>query len=151
MFTSARRYVKTSFIFLILGLLLGVHMIFQEHLLGRQPAPLLITAHTHVLLVGFMVMFIMGVAIWLFPRLGAHESSYRPELASLSYWLLTFGTILRFFSEVIAVYLAWSWLNVIIVTGACMQALGALVYVYSMWTRVKSVGSHLHEARGEKF
>lgn len=63
-----RRYIKTSFVFLALGLLLGGGLIVGEFVLGAYPPSLLITAHVHLLLVGVMLMIVMGVATWMFPR-----------------------------------------------------------------------------------
>ena len=62
-----RRYVKTSFVFLVIGLLLGGWIIVGEFVLGVYPPRLFITAHLHLLLVGLMLMLVMGVATWMFP------------------------------------------------------------------------------------
>ena len=58
-----RRYIKTSLVFLAFGLGLGAYIIVSQFLLDVYPARLLVTAHAHLLLVGFMLMMVMGVAI----------------------------------------------------------------------------------------
>ena len=63
-----RRYIKTSFIFLIAGLLLGGVIIVNQFVLKAYPPRLHVTAHAHLLLVGFMLLIVMGVATWMFPR-----------------------------------------------------------------------------------
>jgi hypothetical protein len=63
-----RRYIKTSFLFLVAGLVLGGYILVAEFTVGRYPPRLFITAHVHLLLVGFMLMLVMGVATWMFPR-----------------------------------------------------------------------------------
>ena len=63
-----RRYIKTSFVFLVVGLLLGGYVSIAEFLLGAYPPRLFVTAHVHLLLVGFMLILVMGVATWMFPR-----------------------------------------------------------------------------------
>ena len=50
-----RRYIKTSFVFLVGGLLLGGWIVVRQFVVGVYPARLLITAHVHLLLVGFML------------------------------------------------------------------------------------------------
>ena len=65
-----RRYIKTSFVFLVTGLLLGGYISVAEFVLGGYPPRLFITAHVHLLLVDFMLMLIIGVATWMFPRPG---------------------------------------------------------------------------------
>jgi hypothetical protein len=51
-----RRHIKTSFVFLVAGLLPGGYILIAEFVLGRYPPRLFITAHLHLLLVGFMLM-----------------------------------------------------------------------------------------------
>ena len=76
-----RRYIKTSLVFLFAGLLLGAWIIVAEFVAGHYPPRLFITAHVHLLLVGFMLMMVMGVATWMFPRPAKDDTVYRPELA----------------------------------------------------------------------
>ena len=45
-----RRYIKTSFAFLIAGVLLGSYVIVGQYVVGTYPPRLIITAHVHVLL-----------------------------------------------------------------------------------------------------
>ena len=47
-----RRYIKTSFVFLVTGLLLGGYIVVAQFVLVRYPPRLLVTAHVHLLLVG---------------------------------------------------------------------------------------------------
>ncbi len=84
-----RRYIKTSFVFLLAGLVLGGWIIAAEFLTGRYPPRLFITAHVHLLLVGFMLMIVMGVATWMFPRPARDDAGYRPGLAEVVYWVMT--------------------------------------------------------------
>lgn len=99
-----RRYIKTAFIFFLLGMLVGAVMSVSQGLLGRAVAPLLVVAHVHVLLVGFVLLLIIGVATWMFPRPAKEATRYRPELAEAIYWILTLATALRFTAEVVAAY-----------------------------------------------
>ena len=56
-----RRYIKTSFVFLLLGAALGGYIASAQFVIGTYPSRILITAHVHLLLVGFMLMVVMGV------------------------------------------------------------------------------------------
>src|SRR5262249_54165487 len=95
-----RRYIKTSLVFLAAGLLLGAYIVVSEFLLDVHPARLLVTTHTHLLLVGFMLMMVMGVATWMFPRPAREDRRYRPELAEAVYWLMTIATVARAGAEI---------------------------------------------------
>ena len=95
-----RRYIKTSFVFLLCGLLLGAYIVTAQFVLGTYPPRLLTTAHAHLLLVGFMLMMVMGVATWMFPRPVRDDARYRTELAEAVYWIMTGATALRALAEV---------------------------------------------------
>jgi len=68
MFTTVRYFVKTSILNLLLGLFSGLHMLFSKYIFKSGFGAGMITAHTHIILVGFVIMMIMGVALWFFPR-----------------------------------------------------------------------------------
>ena len=97
-----RRYIKTSFVFLLTGLGLGGYIIVAQFVVGAYPPRPLITAHVHLLLVGFVLMIVMGVATWMFPRPARDETRYRPELVEAVYWLMTLSTALRAVAEVLS-------------------------------------------------
>ena len=84
MFELSRRYIKTGFVFFVIGLAIGLFMIVDKHVFYRWPNTQLITAHVHVLLIGFVVSLIMGVAIWMFPR-PSPDTRYSPLLAEITY------------------------------------------------------------------
>jgi heme/copper-type cytochrome/quinol oxidase subunit 1 len=132
-----RRYIKTSFVFLLAGLLLGAWIIIGEFVIGRYPPRLFITAHVHLLLVGFMLMMVMGVATWMFPRPAKDDIAYRPERAEAVYWMMTVTTGLRALAEVMAGLSPSSALRLVIAAGGLGQVLGAFLFVANMWRRVR--------------
>ena len=132
-----RRYIKTSFAFLVAGLILGGYLTVGQFLLGTYPPRLVTTAHVHLLLVGFMLMMVMGVATWMFPRPAKDDARYRPELAEAVYWVMTLATALRAIAELIAGWSAAPVLRVLVALGGLGQLLGAALFVINMWTRVR--------------
>ena len=132
-----RRYIKTSFVFLLAGLLLGGYASVGEFLLGSYPPRLLITAHAHLLLVGFMLMVVMGVATWMFPRPARDDTRYRPELAETVYWVMTVATAVRALAELGAGLTGAPALRVLIALGGLGQLAGAALFVANMWWRVR--------------
>ena len=132
-----RRYIKTSLVFLVVGLLLGGYLVVAEFVVGRYPPRLFITAHVHLLLVGFMLMIVMGVATWMFPRAARDSGGYRPGLAEAVYWVMTISTAIRAAAELTAPFVAsWS-LRVLIAAGGLGQIAGAALFVVNMWSRVR--------------
>ena len=136
-----RRYIKTSLIFLTAGLLLGAYLIVAEFVIGRYPPRLFITAHVHLLLVGFMLMMVMGVATWMFPRAARDRARYRPALAEAVYWTMTISTAARAVEEIAAPFVMSPVLRLAIAAGGIGQLAGAALFVVNMWSRVRMPGA----------
>ena len=155
MYSLVRRYLKTAIAFLAIGLVIGSWMIARRELYGAAPNPYLVSAHTHALFVGFVMLMIMGVALWLFPRPAKDDERYTPGLAAASYWVVTIGTAGRVGGELVrAIAVARGaplWLRWEIVLAGIAQGVGIGMFFYTMWTRIRPVGSQQREARGERF
>ena len=126
-------------------------MMVRRELMSVYPTPYLVSAHTHAILVGFVMMMILGVALWLFPRPEKGDQRYDPRSAGLAYWLVAAGTAVRVGGEVLrdlsdAPLLRW----IVVVAGLC-QIAGIGVFFHTMWSRIRPVGSQVREARGERF
>lgn len=151
MYTLVRRYLKTAIGFLAVGLAIGGWMIVRRELWSESPNPYHVSAHTHALFVGFVMMMILGVALWLFPRPEKTDARYSPRLAEAAYWLLTAGTAARVGGELLrATVPAW-WLRVAVVVAGFAQIAGLAVFFFTMWTRIRPAGSQGREANGERF
>ncbi|MFW6039837.1 MAG: hypothetical protein ACOC9N_02035, partial [Gemmatimonadota bacterium] len=79
------------------------------------------------------------------------DERYRPVLAETAYWFLLVGTLGRFGAETARAWITAPPLGWIVVLGAVSQIVGLSVYFWTMWTRIRPVGSHIREAKGEKF
>jgi cbb3-type cytochrome oxidase subunit 1 len=132
-----RRYIKTSFVFLLIGLALGGYIIISEFVVGIHPPPLFITAHVHLLLVGFVLMLIIGVATWMFPRPARDDGRYRPELTEAVYWIMTVSTIARAVAEIGVGLWGLAALRLLVAVGGLGQLAGAAAFVVNMWWRVR--------------
>jgi len=151
LYTLVRRFIKTGIGFLAAGIAVGLWMMVQRELLAEWPAAHLRSAHLHVLLFGFVLYLILGVALWLFPRAAREDTRYRPEWIAAAYWVLTISTGGRFVLEVGRTWFAPGWLPLAVVVAGFGQAAGLGIYFWTMWTRIRPVGSHLREAKGERF
>ena len=151
MYTMVRRFIKTGIGFLAVGLAVGVWMLVRRELFGVWPDPYLVSAHAHVVLVGFVMFLILGVALWLFPRAPKDDPRYRPGWIAVSYWVLFAATTGRFLAEALRSRSEMPWLGWVVVAGGVGQAVGLMIYFWTMWTRVRAVGSQMREARGERF
>ncbi|HAB52753.1 MAG: hypothetical protein A2315_08090 [Ignavibacteria bacterium RIFOXYB2_FULL_35_12] len=158
MFTTVRYFIKTSLTFLAIGILTGLYMSFAKYVFSQNDrfwqigyTQELISAHTHLILVGSIMMMIMGVALWFFPRAEKDDKKYNPNLILVVYWLMTAATILRFISQVIGSFYFIEWISTSIFIFSSLQVVALFLFFYSIWGRIRPVGSQYREAKGEKF
>jgi cbb3-type cytochrome oxidase subunit 1 len=151
MFSTVRYFIKTSLAFLFVGITTGLSMTVMRHLLGWGLPPELISAHAHVMLVGSVMMMIMGVALWLFPKVTAEDKRYNPELIRLAYWMITLATAVRFLAQTAVAFIEARELRWLIAAASLFQVIAFGLYVFSMCGRIRAAGSALREAQGEKF
>jgi uncharacterized protein involved in response to NO len=127
-------------------------MLVERYYFNQWPNPDLVSAHTHIILVGTVMMMIMGVALWFFPRPEKDDKFYKPDLILAVYYIITASTLIRFFSQVISAFVLPSdLLKFLLTISAIGQVLGIIIFFISMWGRIRSVGSHIRESKGEKF
>ena len=151
MHSLVRRYLKTGVAFLALGLGLGLWMMADRELRQRFPSPYLVSAHTHAIFVGFVMMMILGVALWLFPRPAKGDTRYSPRAANVAYWLVACGTAGRVAGELARQVSSATWLRAGTVMAGIVQVAGLAVFFYTMWSRIRPLGSQTREAQGERF
>lgn len=151
MFSTVRYFIKTSVIFLIVGILTGLYMSVSKYIFKIGYSQELISAHTHLILVGSVMMMIMGVALWFFPRADKDDKKYNPGLILIAYWVMTIGTSVRFIFQVTANFLVSDLIQFLIAISSALQVIAMILFFYSMWGRIRPVGSHIREAKGEKF
>lgn len=151
MYTLVRRFIKTGIVFLFTGLTLGAWLLVRRELFGAWPDPYLVSAHAHAVLVGFVMFLILGVALWLFPRAAKEDRRYTPARAEAAYWILLTATLSRFVAESARAWVDHPALGWVVVLGGLGQIAGLGLYFWTMWTRIRPVGSHIREAQGERF
>jgi heme/copper-type cytochrome/quinol oxidase subunit 1 len=142
-----RRFLKTAIAFLLLGVGLGFYMLARRELDGVWPSPWWTSAHTHAILVGFVMMMILGVALWMFPRPAREDRRFDPRLAEIAYWLLTVGTAARVVGELVRPTTPVAAIRWTIVAGGAAQAVGLAFFFWTMWTRIR--GRPDGEPRGQ--
>jgi cbb3-type cytochrome oxidase subunit 1 len=135
-----RRYLKTAIVFLLVGLLLGFWMLLGREF-GLPMSSRLRSAHTHALLVGFVLMMIAGVALWMFPRARTGGARHQPLLADIAWWGIAGGTAGRVLLESLPGTHMGTAFRGAIVTCAALQVLGLTLFFTSLWPRIRSSGA----------
>ncbi len=151
MFSTVRYFIKTSIIFLIVGILTGLYMSYGKYVLNEGYSLEIASAHTHLILVGSVMMMIMGVALWFFPRPTKDDKRYNHDLILAAYWVMATSTALRFISQVALGFSYQKWLSVSVSIFSALQVVAIILFFYSIWGRIRSVGSYKREKEGEKF
>jgi cbb3-type cytochrome oxidase subunit 1 len=132
-----RRFLKTAIGFLIFGVGLGLYMLARRELAGVWATAWWVTAHTHAILVGFVMMMILGVALWMFPRPAKGDTHFDPRQAEGAYWCLTLGTAARILGELLRPESGAAGIRWMIVLGGSAQAAGLVLFFWTMWTRIR--------------
>jgi heme/copper-type cytochrome/quinol oxidase subunit 1 len=151
MHSLVRRFLKTAIVFLGVGLVLGLWMMIARELELRVAGTYLVSAHTQAILVGFVMMMIFGVALWLFPRPSKEDTRYTPRAAEAAYWLVTVGTAARIAGELARPYTNTLAVRIATLAAGVLQVAGISVFFYTMWHRIRPAGSQTREAQGERF
>jgi heme/copper-type cytochrome/quinol oxidase subunit 1 len=153
MYSLVRRYLKSAIGFLVVGIALGAWFLIRRESGGAPPTARELSAHTHSLLVGFVMMVIAGVALWIFPRPATGDTRYRPRMAEMAWWMLAPGTALRIVGELLsgASPLPPLPIRAMIIVGGLAQVTGLMLVFWTLLPRIRATGSALREARGERF
>lgn len=97
------------------------------------------------------MMMILGVALWMFPRPARDDDRYRPAVAAGAYWLVSLGTGLRLAAELARAAGYAGLLRWVVVGASAMQVAGIGLFFFTMWSRIRPVGSRAREEHGERF
>jgi cbb3-type cytochrome oxidase subunit 1 len=133
----SRLFIKTSFIYLGVGLAIGILLAVQS--LWNLPTYItaLYPAYIHLLTVGWLTLLIFGVAYWMFPKY-SQERPHGNEMQSwAAYFLLNIGLVIRLGSEPIVSQTGGIYWGYLLVLSAILQWLGGIIFIINLWKRVK--------------
>ncbi|MBI3939882.1 MAG: hypothetical protein HY315_03535 [Acidobacteria bacterium] len=134
--TLHRLFIKTAVTYLLLGTALGGFLLINKGWFQIEVSHEFITVHNHMISVGFIMMMIMGVAYWMFPRPAgqALRDVARDRLAWANYFLLNAGLILRVIFEPFSGAESAARL---LVASSLLQMFGIFLFVLSIWKRIR--------------
>ncbi len=143
-----RLFIKTALVYLLLGAAAGAWMLLHQAEVLPEPPESLFTVHIHLLGVGFFLMMVCGVALWMFPRKTgeSREQAARDPLAWTCYFLIAGGLAVRSAALLLPTVLG----NGVLAASAFLQVGGILSFVLAIWPRIYLPGAKLLEAMTEK-
>jgi hypothetical protein len=130
--------LRASFVWLLLGAVVGAAMMIDEVLPGAWRVWMAPT-HGHMLFVGWFVQFAIGVAYWLLPRrrTPARPVGYDERLALTAVALLNTGLLLRVVAEPAQRSRHdGDWITVTLGCSGAFQVAAFAVFVTQLWPRV---------------
>ena len=117
---------------------MGIGFLFGSLILHHKGIPIyewtwrLLNPHIEVVIFGWVMQLVMGVAFFALPRFPKREKRYGAEwLGWLGLYLLNGGVVLTSFAY-------WSENTTIIIVGRILTSLGLAAYVVLIWPRVKA-------------
>jgi len=126
------RFLKVGMACLILGALLGTLLAVPgtRDLLSRAPGAQWRLAHTHLNLVGFVLMAIFGIAYHILPRF-AGKPLRSESWAAAHFWIAALGTAGMVVGFIVpaAVLLLWA--------GSVAQFSGIVLGVVNLWLTIR--------------
>lgn len=120
-------FIKAALIYLGLGIILGMAMGMFPYMSIR-----IRFVHIHINLLGFMTMFISGVAYHVLPRFSGRNV---PWLAGVKYhfWLHNLGLPVLLASHLAGGYYVTGLFRVTFILGAVMTAVGLFMMIYNLY------------------
>ena len=130
-------FVRASLVYLGLGFTLGAVLLVNKGFALDLALGRLIPAHIELLLVGWIVQLVMGVALWIFPRFGLRPTTEgRVGLAWIAFGLLNLGVV-----EAAAAPLIGNGVgSVLPLIGRLIEITAAIVFVCEVRGRVRGSG-----------
>lgn len=139
--TITRTFIKTSFTYLLTGMLLSLVWIIQ---LVRPVAPLLTYLQPtalHLIVVGWITQLIFGVALWMFPVWSKALPRGPAAPAWICYGLLNSGLLLRLIAEPLNRAQPVPLLGWLLVMSALLQVVAVWIFAALIWPRVRAKGA----------
>ena len=132
----SRLFIKAALISFLLGMLGGAALLLCKATTDQNVPLSLVIIHTHLLTVGFLVNMVIGVAYWMFPRPTAVPT--RDMAATVMFWSLNGGLVLRFLTEPFTDQPGGALLRVALGFSGVLQAVASIIFVAIIWRRVMS-------------
>jgi hypothetical protein len=127
-------FIRSALLYLFAGFTLGALLLASK---GAALPPDLwrwLPVHLELLLVGWLVQLVMGVAYWIFPRFGmTPQARGREGLAWLAWALLNGGVWIA----CLGMLRDWPGL---IVAGRAADVVAAACMAWNVWTRTRASG-----------
>ena len=133
----ALRYVRAALVFLVYGMSLGLHVSAALHMGWGVYRGTYRLAHVHVLMIGFLLMLLAGLALWRFPEPAPGSRAWIP---SASWWALVVTVLLRSSAEIADGYFHAAWIPALTFGSSCVQFVVLWALAAHLFARMRHSG-----------
>jgi hypothetical protein len=135
-FRYQRWMIKTSLVYLFLGILIGFLTFLSQRIPELTWVSRWRTVHVHLILVGSVIQIIMGVALWMFPR-RKEPPGWTTEREGMRLYVgFNAGTVVRSLFEPFAHSGLLSCF--LTLSGMASQILSLLYFLFLIFQRIRS-------------
>ena len=134
-----RYFLKTASLYCGASFCLGGYLLIAVGLQWSVPL-VLQPVYWHMLLVGWLMQLIFGVAYWMFPPFAKGQPHRYPALGWFTYVALNLGLLLRVVVEPwhgMRPHPALGWL---LVCSAVLQVAAGWTFLITIWARIRGRG-----------
>ncbi len=128
-------FIRTGLVYLAIGFTFGGILLFNKGIPIFPASWALLPAHIELLLIGWTLQLIMGVAFWILPRFSRPPARGKEFLAWLSYYLLNLGVWLVISSSL---FPQWNGMTTL---GRLAETVAAAAFALHAWPRIKPLGA----------
>jgi len=129
----SRWFVRSAFIYLIIGFTFGGLILIQKGIPFNAKVWRLLPAHIELVLFGWTIQLIMGVGFWIFPRFRRKRGN--ETLGWIAYGLFNIGIWLSVLTSIFHLY------GPLIFGGRLAELAGIAAFVMHAWPRIKRPGT----------
>ena len=127
--------VRSSLIYMGLGFLFGGMILYHKGIPLFAWTWKLLTPHIEIMIYGWTMQFVMGMAFWILPRFTGTNRYGRVQLGWWSFALLNSGLLL-------VVLDAWWFAQWPTIVARLLMLAAVVAFVVMMWPRVKPLSEY---------
>jgi hypothetical protein len=128
--------VRASLIAMGIGFLFGATLLYHKGTPTFTWAWKLLNPHIELMIYGWTIQFVMGIAFWILPRFSGEARYGKSYLGWWSFGLLNGGLLLTFTD-------AWVNQGLLSTVGRVLMLGAVVAFAVMMWPRVKPLSDYL--------
>ncbi|HEY53397.1 MAG TPA: cbb3-type cytochrome c oxidase subunit I [Caldilineae bacterium] len=126
-------FIRTAMAYLALGITFGALLLWNKGLPLHPGIWRLLPVHIELMLVGWTLQLIYGIAFWILPRWRSSRGNETPVW--VAFWLLNGGIWLVALSQ------SLGWDPIWLAAGRLAEIASAAAFAINAWPRTKALGA----------